>query len=94
MAKVKVTGIRKVDFKDDQGRQVQGSSLYYLTDLSPANGLFAQGYYTNKEWLKGGSQLEAQMLALNYDVPFDAEFIYDVLPGSKRPVLAEVKLVK
>lgn len=32
MEKMQIVGIRELNFKDDNGRQVEGTSLYYLMD--------------------------------------------------------------
>lgn len=32
MEKIEIVGVRELNFKDDNGRQVEGTQLYYLMD--------------------------------------------------------------
>lgn len=41
MEKMEIVGVREVNFKDDNGRQVAGVSLYYLMDDDRTNGKLA-----------------------------------------------------
>ena len=90
MAKVLITGLRKLDFTAEDGQQIKGTNLFYKYKLEPYNGLFAGGYCTEKVWLRSGSQLEAKMLSANYDKPFEVDMTFDLLPGSKRPALLDI----
>ena len=93
MAKVTITGIRTYDFADkENNRQVQGMSVYYKVDLEPRNGNSAKGFNTEKLDVKSGTELYAKMLNAPVDkAPISAEVKYDIVPGSKRPVLTDIQ---
>ena len=91
MAKVMVTGIRKVDFEDDQGKVVRGTSLYYKKNLEMDDrGNYATGYMTDKVWLRDGTDIERKMLGASYVKPFEVDLRYDIIPGSRRPTLVDI----
>ena len=91
MAKVVVTGIRRVSFTDDNKREVKGTSVFYRVKLEPHDDLHASGYFTDKVWINDGTDLEKHMLGANYDKPFEADLLYDIIPGRKRPVLIDIR---
>lgn len=41
MEKIEIVGTRKVDFTDDNGRKVNGLSIYYVMDDDNTNGKMA-----------------------------------------------------
>lgn len=53
MEKWKVVGYRKVDFKDDQGRQVTGSKLYLARQPDNSNivGLETQSLFISRAYV-------------------------------------------
>ena len=92
MAKVQITGVREVSFPDERtGRMIEGLSLYYIENLKPgADGLKAQGYHTQKQWIPKTSPLYNQLIAVNFSDLRDADFSYDVIPPRKNPQLVDV----
>lgn len=49
MDKMKIVGIRGVSFKDDSGRQVDGTSLYYLMDADGVAGQLAGKFFLSHQ---------------------------------------------
>lgn len=41
MEKIEIVGVRDLNFKDDNGRQVEGTQLYYLMDDDRTKGKMA-----------------------------------------------------
>lgn len=49
MDKMKIVGIRGVSFKDDSGRQVDGTSFYYLMDADGVAGQLAGKFFLSHQ---------------------------------------------
>lgn len=92
MSKQVITGMREYDFKDEStGRQVSGMSVYYQEPLSSNNGQAAAGYASGKLSIMKGSPLYQRMLGADYSKPFTVDVIFDIVPGNRRPVLADIR---
>lgn len=51
MEKVEIVGVREVNFKDDDGREVSGRSLYYLMEADRVDGKMAGKFFVSaKRW--------------------------------------------
>ena len=69
MEKMEVVGTRSVDFKDDNGRQVSGLSLYYLMQSDGVDGRMAGKMFVSAQRLPGLSYLPkpGDHVMVNYD---------------------------
>lgn len=95
MSKQIITGIRELNFKDDEGHTVEGMTVYYISPLSDSeDGTIARGYTVGKLFVRPRTELYRRMLNVDYSKPFEAECMFDLIPGSKRPVLMDIKLPK
>lgn len=87
-----ITGMREYNFKDEvTGREVSGMSVYYKEPLETKDGFYAAGFTIGKLSVKPGTKLYEKMLNADYSEPFEAEVTFDILPGSKKPALANIE---
>lgn len=49
MDKMKIVGLRGVSFKNDEGRQVDGTSFYYLMDADGVAGQLAGKFFLSHQ---------------------------------------------
>lgn len=78
-----LVGIRPVDFTDDNGNRIKGTSLFVNYDDEHANGLV--GSIAAKVFYRG--DVPAQMVGALVDL------VYEFHPGMRTPRLADVKQV-
>ncbi len=88
--KVKIFGKRNVSFVDEKTeKELKGITLYF-GGKTPDNENVS-GYITDKVWISSDSELYDRLLDLDLDdEAVEAEFVYDIVPGVKKPLLTDI----
>lgn len=86
--KVTLVGKQVVSYtKKQTGELKEGLSVFYT---APKQGV--DGECADSIWISKGYPLYDQMKAVDLSDPLEAEVRYDVFPGSRFPVLAEIEI--
>jgi hypothetical protein len=86
-----LTGVKRWDYTSRNGTRYRGMSIYYHDTLSPRDGVIVKGTCSGYLSIPLDTPLEAKMLAADYSEAFEADVIFDLIPGEREPIVSDIE---